>query len=966
MKKITFLFLSLIAVLCLCLSMAACSSDSTDGANSVSKECEHQFLEEVTRQANCTESGMIFKHCKLCGDSELIPTEALGHDYTTENEKLPTCTSTGFRYSVCNRCGGGFSEDLPATGHNYTATIPTSPTEEHNAFLNYECSVCYHSGSEQIPTLGDPAYKKTVIDDETTDYTYTWNGIDVTFRVSALVIDVKWNEAYKFPTYVITGYTGNKTELVLPSTYNGMPIVGIEDYAFANNENIVSIVIPEPTFTFDSNDLNDSFSEEAIPVEQFKLGYESIGENAFFSCVSLKSVTLPSSVNTIEIGAFNSCENLESINLENVNTVQATAFLACESLKSVKLEKVTIIEDLAFAGCTALSDLTLGNNLTEIYNEAFINCDSLKEVVLPESLEKVRKNIFADCDGIESITMPKIYGGNFATLFSGNYYSDGYFSDVDPSLIPESLTTVIITAQTEIPSRAFYNCASIKKIVLPDATTSIGERAFSHCYGLEEFVIPDGIVSIGTRAFEEVNAFNFNQDFDNKTYYIGTKTNPYFYLLCGDANAISGEHSEVVIRDGCKYVAVNAFTNCSDMTALTIPASIEYLGKISTKRAIVNDQTLKIYYNGTVERFTELGCSITGWYLYLYVNGGEGEFSEVTEMVVSDKVTEALDSQFIHFVNIDTIRIPVSLKKFTGSVFWGAAFDKVYYEGTIADWCEIEFTGESANPMSCASEFYIKDGNDWVKVTDIVIPDTVKKLLPYTFYGFDELNTLVIPESIEKVYAESYFTNPNVTAIYYGGTPEEWASVYVINFGTDNAAKYFYSETTPSLSDFINGSVDNLWHYTSDGEAVLWSESKGNATNGKTYSYTSSTVSVSDAYWEIIVAAKAQGVLEYMIEDPITLEMAKSSNTKAEFEAAFVEFYADWGKDLKLAFANGTLTLSQNGDSTTLQYIELDGIIYYVLTGAKGFTVIENATALNEAIADEYITVTHYYTLVTE
>ena len=45
MKKIIFLLLSLIAALCLCLSLAACDDGSNDGANSISKECEHQFLE---------------------------------------------------------------------------------------------------------------------------------------------------------------------------------------------------------------------------------------------------------------------------------------------------------------------------------------------------------------------------------------------------------------------------------------------------------------------------------------------------------------------------------------------------------------------------------------------------------------------------------------------------------------------------------------------------------------------------------------------------------------------------------------------------------------------------------------------------------------------------------------------------------------------------------------------------------
>ena len=75
--------------------------------------------------------------------------------------------------------------------------------------------------------------------------------------------------------------------LVIPSTYNGKPVVGIQ-------------------------------------------------MNAFQYCKSLKSVTLPSTIKEIESSAFYLCEKLESVTLnEGLKTISFYSFYRCESLKSI-------------------------------------------------------------------------------------------------------------------------------------------------------------------------------------------------------------------------------------------------------------------------------------------------------------------------------------------------------------------------------------------------------------------------------------------------------------------------------------------------------------------------------------------------------------------------------------------------------------------------------------------------------
>ena len=87
----------------------------------------------------------------------------------------------------------------------------------------------------------------------------------------------------------------------------------------------------------------------------------SIGDEAFFECSSLASVTIPNSVTSIGDDAFYGCSSLASVTIPN---------------------SVTYIGYEAFSECSSLASVTIPNSVTYIGDDAFYYCNDLKTIYM--------------------------------------------------------------------------------------------------------------------------------------------------------------------------------------------------------------------------------------------------------------------------------------------------------------------------------------------------------------------------------------------------------------------------------------------------------------------------------------------------------------------------------------------------------------------------------------------------------
>ena len=188
---------------------------------------------------------------------------------------------------------------------------------------------------------------------------------------------------------------------------------------------------------------------------------------------------------------------------------------------------------------------------------------------------------------------------------------------------------------------------------------------------------------------------------------------------------------------------------------LTIPSSVEYEGIICN---VVSIGT-KAFQNCTELRKITIPNSVTeiGDMAFYGCTG-------LTDVVIPESVTEIGGSAYSGCTNMKTLSIlgPISSMRM--------AFDKLsslesVYIKDLAAWCQVSFWMRRNNPLNYAKHFYV----DGVEITDLVIPEGVS-VVSDSFWGFQGLKSLTIPEGVTEIAACAFGECYNLTSVSIANT----------------------------------------------------------------------------------------------------------------------------------------------------------------------------------------------------
>lgn len=176
-----------------------------------------------------------------------------------------------------------------------------------------------------------------------------------------------------------------------------------------------------------------------------------------------KQYTIPNTVNTIGVSAFNGCDYLESVIIPN---------------------SVKTIEEYAFRYCYGLTSVSIANSVENIGYDAFQYCDRLTTVYIPSSVISIGNSAFGGDHSLQSINVDE---------------ANPNYSSLDGVLFNKDQTTLL-----QYPLGK--ECA---QYVIPNTVTTIGVMAFYFFNGDNtELIIPNTVVKIEHSAFFSTSRLN--------------------------------------------------------------------------------------------------------------------------------------------------------------------------------------------------------------------------------------------------------------------------------------------------------------------------------------------------------------------------------------------------------------------------------------------------------------------------
>lgn len=454
--------------------------------------------------------------------------------------------------------------------------------------------------------------------------------------------------------------TVTDAEIVVPKTYEGEPVTVVGNNAFRSCKTITSVTLPDSITTISQSAFSGCTNLTQITLPDSLYG---IGARAFENCFKLKSITLPDSVRLLADFNFSMCYNLESVTLPaNLTYIADGLFDQCEKLTQIKLpEKIATVGRLAFSR-SGLTSIEIPASVKRIGNSAFDECKNLTSVSINSDMT-VGVAAFFGCELLSDIDVGDKevffdYEAIWGTAYENNianyqdnllYIGKNLISAKGPLYHIEytiKWDTLTISPMAFRPAQK-----SLTEIYIPSTVRRIGEGVFNYCEELEKITV----ASNNHRYYSDGNCLI---ERDTQTLIAGCKTS--------------------VINDNVLHIGDRAFYAITTLERITFNSTLKSIG---------------------VDAFGQ--CDGLGQIVFPHpgnIEIGDGAFRHCPNLhtvFLGASVTELSHYMFLEDTSVESITVTSALRKIRHEAFRNCFNLKtIYFDGDMAQWKEIEFEGE--------------------------------------------------------------------------------------------------------------------------------------------------------------------------------------------------------------------------------------------------------------------------------
>lgn len=319
-----------------------------------------------------------------------------------------------------------------------------------------------------------------------------------------------------------------------------------------------------------------------------------------FQEAPITSLTVPSTVTTIQSRAFYKCQSLTTIdlplNLESANRAFSlcpdltTAYIRCKNEPDGWSLGLSLNQIFYFGSVQALNGNRvsstvqyihcLGNTPPEItYTNKFTyGFDGIVYVPSSAVADYRAADVWKDCRIFSNDAIEK--GFTFMITDSEKHECQAVHYDktlggdvVIPSTVAINGTDYTVTG---IATKTFYNCDKITSLTIPATMREIGEEFLGYNTRLERITVEDG-----SRYYKDIDGILYTADgatlLKCPEHYFDPVAVPDGVRTIAERAFLSSNITSVVLPNTLNEICYAAFSWCEHLTKVTIPASVTTL-----------------------------------------------------------------------------------------------------------------------------------------------------------------------------------------------------------------------------------------------------------------------------------------------------------------------------------------------------------------------------------------------------